>query len=163
MTRIFHDEETEAVFMIDAANAFNTVNRNVFLHNIKIICPQIATFVINCYSRPSRLFVLGGTELKSKEGTTQGDPIAMAVYATAIIPLIYKLIEALAGENISAKNAAYADDLTAAGSLTALYIWWNHLCEIGPKFGYYPRPDKCWIIVKKENLEKARHFLDLLV
>ena len=61
----------------------------------------------------------------------------MVVYATAIIPLIYKLIESLAGESITAKNAEYADDLLAIGSLTALYIWRNHICEIRPKLGYF--------------------------
>ena len=156
MHQIFQDEEIEAVFMIDAENAFNSVNRNVFLHNIKVVCPQIATFVTNCYQRPSRLFVLGGIEIRSKEGTTQGDPIAMAIYAIALIPLIYKLIAALKDENTSIKNAAYADDLSAAGSITALFKWWNHLCIIGPKFGYYPRPDKCWLIVKEKEVEKAR-------
>ena len=83
----------------------------------------------------------------------------MVVYATAIIPLIYKLIESLAGESITAKNAEYADDLLAVGSLTALYIWRNHICEIRPKLGYFFQPDKCWIKLKKENIEKARHIV----
>ena len=38
-------------------------------------------YAYNCYSVHARLFVLGGAELKSKEGTTQGDPPAMALYA----------------------------------------------------------------------------------
>ena len=85
MRNIFDEQETEAVLLIDAANAFNSVNRNVFLHNINVICPAIAIYVNNCYSLPSRLFIIGGCEIKSSEGTTQGDPIAMAVYAIAII------------------------------------------------------------------------------
>ena len=52
MKEIFEQHETEAVLMIDASNAFNSVNRNVFLHNVKIICPEIATFVTNCYVLP---------------------------------------------------------------------------------------------------------------
>ena len=39
MHTIFEDEKTEAVLLVDAANAFNSVNRQVFLHNISIICP----------------------------------------------------------------------------------------------------------------------------
>ena len=90
--RIFDQNKTEAVMLVDAANAFNNVNRQVFLHNIKIICPSISTYVENCYQTSSRLFVISGTELESEEGTTQGDPIAMFVYAIATIPLIIKTV-----------------------------------------------------------------------
>ena len=69
VNNIFQDEQTEAVLLVDAANAFNSVNRKVFLHNINIICPSIATFVPNCYSRPSQLVVIGDAEIASSEGT----------------------------------------------------------------------------------------------
>ena len=91
LRKIFEQEETEAVMLVDASNAFNSINRKAFLHNVRIICPSIATFTINCYSSPSRLFVVGGTEISSAEGTTQGDPIAMFIYAIAVIPLILHL------------------------------------------------------------------------
>ena len=39
----------------------------------------------NCYTLPSRLFVRGKGELKSQEGNTQGDAIAMGLYALGII------------------------------------------------------------------------------
>ena len=61
---IFQQEETEAVMLIDASNAFNSINRKAFLHNVKVICPSIATFTNNCYSSPARLFVVGGTEIQ---------------------------------------------------------------------------------------------------
>ena len=88
MRTVFQQEDSEAVLLVDAANAFNSVNRNAFLHNIRIICPSLSTFVYNCYSSPTRLFVIGGTEISSSEGTTQGDPAANAIYAVAIIPMI---------------------------------------------------------------------------
>ena len=47
MKDIFEQEETEAVLLIDAANAFNAINRKAFIHNIGIICPEISTYVIN--------------------------------------------------------------------------------------------------------------------
>ena len=58
------------------------------MSNIRIICPEIATFILNCYQRPARLFVIGGIEIQSLEGTTQDAPEAMPVYAEAIIPLM---------------------------------------------------------------------------
>ena len=35
------------------------------------------------------------------------------------------------------KAAAYADDLTAAGTIMHLRNWWEMLCKLGPKFGYF--------------------------
>ena len=93
MKELFEREQSEAVLLVDAANAFNTVNRQVLLHNISITCPTIATFVRNCYQTPARLFVIGGEEILSREGTTQGDPLGMAIYAMAISPLLDILIQ----------------------------------------------------------------------
>ena len=89
--------------------------RNVFLHNISIICPSITIYVHNCDSVHSRLFIIGGGELKSTKGTTQGNPIAMAVYVTAIIPLILMTVESTNKTGSTTKTAAYADDITVAG------------------------------------------------
>jgi len=90
----FDEEETEAVVLVDASNAFNAINRKAFLHNVGIVCPPLATFVRNCYAKNFRLFVIGGVEVSSKEGTTQGDPVAIAIYAVAILPLIIMLVDA---------------------------------------------------------------------
>ena len=58
LRHIYEQEECEAVMLIDASNAFNSVNRKVLLHNVKIICPSIATFATNCYSSSSRLSIV---------------------------------------------------------------------------------------------------------
>ena len=63
------------------------------LHNIQVICPVISTILNNTYKAPVRMFVAGGGEIASREGTTQGDPLAMAMYALAITPLIKRLKE----------------------------------------------------------------------
>jgi len=93
MREIYNELDTEAVLLTDASNTFNTINRKVFLHNISVVCPEIATYVKNCYSQPLQLFVIGGVELSSSEGTTQGDPVTSAVYATSVIPLIIFILE----------------------------------------------------------------------
>ena len=68
----------------------------------------------------------------SVEGTTQGDPLAMAMYALGTLPLIQISIPS----NL-VQQAWYADDATAAGSLTNLLNWRQNLTDLGPKFGYY--------------------------
>ena len=74
MKVVFDNEATDAILLIDASNAFNSMNRNVAMHNIRVTCPVISTYVINTYRHSSRLFVSGGEEIASREGTTQGDP-----------------------------------------------------------------------------------------
>ena len=140
MEKIFKEESTEAVLLVDAANAFNSINRKLFLHNVSILCPAISICVTNCYATPARLFVIGGTEIRSNEGTTQGDPVAMAIYAIGITPLIMMMIELVTTTCDDIKMVAFADDFSAAGKLISLLLWWTTLLEIGPKFGYYPEP-----------------------
>ena len=82
MRNIFDADETYAVLLVDAPNAFNALNRAAALHNVRISCPTIATCAINNYRLPARLFILGGKELTSAEGTTQGEPLAMSLYVS---------------------------------------------------------------------------------
>ena len=51
---IHEDQLSEAVLLVDASNAFNTINRNAFLHNNTIICPPLARYVRNCYYADTR-------------------------------------------------------------------------------------------------------------
>ena len=115
---MFNEDDTEGVLMVDASNAFNSINKETFLHNTKVLCPALATFINNCYSIPSDLFVQGGKRLKSLEGTTQGDPAAMAIYALGITPLLAWLSDLSKGktEKFPSKQVAFSDDLNVADS-----------------------------------------------
>ena len=97
MVDLFECDESTSIVQTNAANAFNSLNRNVFLHNNKIICSEIAKFVFSCYTLPSRLFIRVGTEIKSQKGTTQGDPSAMDLYAIKMSPLLPKVISSNRG------------------------------------------------------------------
>ena len=71
MKEIESMDQTEAMLLVDATNAFNILNRKAALHNIGVICPSISTVLNNTCSKPARLFVTGGVEILSLEGTTQ--------------------------------------------------------------------------------------------
>ena len=75
---------------------------------IQWLCPSLLKVITNTYRENSQLFISGST-LYSHEGTTQGDPLAMAMYAIAVTPLIHQL------ECEGIKQAWYADDATADG------------------------------------------------
>ena len=85
------------------------------------------------------------------EGTTQGDPAALVIYAVAIIPLILMLVEIRMQDNNHTKTVAYADDLTVAGPIDQIKIWWNMLYTLDPKFGYFPEGSKSYIIEKMQK------------
>ena len=148
MRELFADEKTEAVLLVDASNAFNNLNRKVALLNISTLCPAIAKVLINCYRDNARLFV-GGETLLSQEGTTQGDPLAMAMFALASVPLAKKVTTE------GATQAWFADDASAGGILISIRQWWDTLLVQGPKYGYYPNAIKTALITKREHHEKA--------
>ena len=83
MHKIYEDQSSEVVLLVDISNAFNSINRNAFIHNITVICPPPAKFVRNVYAN-TRLFIRGGGEIKSTEGKRQGDHVGMAIYPIAI-------------------------------------------------------------------------------
>ena len=67
-------------------DVFNSLNRQVMLHNIQRLCPFFATISINCYHSDVPLYIDGET-LFSQEGTTQGDPLVMPLYASGVVPI----------------------------------------------------------------------------
>ena len=140
--RLFESSDCEAVLLIDVSNAFNFLNRHTALRNILNQCPGLATIAINCYRLDVLLFI-DGEVILSSEGTTQGDPLAMAIYAIGILPLIHHLNHQLCTQ------VWYADDAAVGGSLSALREWWDDLCSSGPMFDYYPNASKSF---QKMNL-----------
>ena len=114
--------DMEAVFLI----AFNFINRKVMLHSLKFICPIIATYIINCYATPSRLFIVSGGEILSSEGTTQGDPTALGAYALGILSLIKFILESVNLNEMNAKEVAFADHFSVVCSLNSIKDYWTN-------------------------------------
>ena len=136
------------MMLIDAENAFNFINHKVILYNFKFICPIIATYIINCYATLSRLFVAGGGEIISSEVTTEGDLTTMRAYELGILPLIKFLLEFTNPNEMDAKELAFANDFPVAGSLNSTKDYWDKLTAIGPKYDYFPKPTKSYLIAK---------------
>ena len=153
MRAIYDDADTHGLIQIDARNAFNMLNRKNMIQNIKILCPELATYCLNCYINDARLFVTGGLEILSREGVTQGDPISMALYALGILPLLSLMKKDC--DELNIKQTAYADDISGVGKLKELRKWWDNVTEHGPMLGYHPEPSKSWLIVKPEYLKLA--------
>ena len=65
--QLYHNPSSQAVLLVDASNAFNSVNRQAALHNILRLCPPLARILINTYQS---LIIPGSGGLVSTEGTT---------------------------------------------------------------------------------------------
>ena len=117
MNQVFNEEGADGVLLIDVTNAFNQMNRMVAMHNIRITCKEIALYIINTYRSPSRLFISGGGEISSQEGTTQGDPLAMPWYAINTNLMISSLRASIP----QVKQVWLADDSVGGGSIESLY------------------------------------------
>ena len=88
---------------------------------------------------------------ESKAGVTQGDPLAMLVYGLGMLPLTRKL------KNPDKwKQNWYADDSSCIAAFEALVEWLNLLLLDGPKYGYFPEPEKSYLVVHPDFVEIAK-------
>lgn len=88
---MYADEGTAGILLVNASNAFNSLNHcGAFLNAFHPCSPLLATILTNIYQSGSHLFNYGSS-LLLQEGTTQGDPLAMPMYAIDILPVIRQL------------------------------------------------------------------------
>ena len=89
-----HSQEEEWGFLlIDARNVFNEENHTAMIWAVQYEWPGGAQFNFNCYRHWATLVVRdtadgSGHFLHSKEGMTQGDPLAMIAYVIGVLSLI---------------------------------------------------------------------------
>ena len=69
--------------------------------------------------------MIGGTEIQSTEGTTQGDNLPLSFYALATVEIQNRL--RITASEI--KQVWLADDATGAGSLESLKKWWINIIQ----------------------------------
>ena len=140
--KVHQMEEDWGFLLIDAANAFNEANRTGMLWTVRHKWPSGARFTFNCYRHWAVLMIRGNTGVAafvfSKEGATQGDPLAMVVYGLGILPLIRQLKT----EFPSVSQQWYADDAGAGAKFAEIRRQFTRLQEIGPAYGYFPEPTK---------------------
>ena len=79
----------------------------------------------------------------SKEGATQGDPLAMVMCGLGLLPLI----RILKAEVPDLHQPWYADDAGAGGRFQNIRLYFKKLQEYGPPRGYFPEPSKSILIV----------------
>ena len=146
------------VLLVDASNAFNSLNRTALLWNVRILWPRCFRFVFNTYRGWAPLIMRGSVELLfSREGVTQGDPLSMFLYAIGTLPLIRSL------KNPDWTQVWYADDASACGELTSIRRWFDLLLQCGPSYGYFQIPQKVvWWFILLLWLQLSRYLILLV-
>ena len=115
------------MILVEARNTFSSLNRQAALHDIRVICPQIATILVNTYHRPTRLIILGASGIYSLEGTTQSNNLAMAFYALGTTTLV----NTLQITSPEVRQVCLADDISGANSLDDLITSWKNVISEG--------------------------------
>jgi hypothetical protein len=135
-----------ATLLVDAFNGFNELSRKAMLWTVKHRWANGARFAFNCYRhsvvlilrRPGKPCLI----ILSKEGVTQGDPLAMLLYGVALIPLAAALRAAVP----TVVQPWYADDAAMSGPAIDIAPAMRLLEKLGPLRGYYPEPAKSILI-----------------
>ena len=112
-----------------------------------------AQFTFNCYRHWATLVVSNtgdwsGNFLDSKEGMTQGDPLAMITYGIGVLPLIREL----RGAHPHVTQPWYADNARAGDTFKHILAHLRDLQVRGPPRGCYPEPTKSILVVAPQNV-----------
>nr|GEZ77711.1 hypothetical protein [Tanacetum cinerariifolium] len=113
VNRLIEDREDEtslSMLLVDFKNAFNLVDHEVMLQEVRIHCLAISRWVEFCYSTPARLYY-GEHILRSYQGVQQSDPLGPLLFSLVLHPLVSKIRDFF---NISLQ-AWYLDDGTIVG------------------------------------------------
>ena len=73
------ERRRQSFLKLDFANAFNTVNRQAFITEVRNRFPSLAPWVEFCYSSPSQL-VFGSHIISSETGVQRGDPFGPLLF-----------------------------------------------------------------------------------
>ncbi|XP_049886926.1 uncharacterized protein LOC126381483 [Pectinophora gossypiella] len=99
--------ESCVIVKLDVRNAFNTIERDVLLGEVREQIPSLYPFLFQVYQSPSNLFY-DGSLILSQVGAQQGDPLGPLAFSLAIHKVISELESPL--------NIWYLDDGTVGGN-----------------------------------------------
>mmetsp|Transcript_5646 Transcript_5646/g.7859 ORF Transcript_5646/g.7859 Transcript_5646/m.7859 type:complete len:630 (+) Transcript_5646:456-2345(+) len=145
--------------LLDAANAFNNLNCDQALAEIRKLWPRGARFAFNVYKGHKVIFV-SGDEVHSKTGSTQGCGIAMQMHAVGSSPMILEVKKDVP----DVIQVLFADDDAGGGKIKSLKVWAEKMIELGPPRGIFAEPTKSLLVVKPEFVGQAQElFADLQI
>jgi hypothetical protein len=150
------DDDPAVALLIDATNGFNELGRKAMLWTVRHRWAAGARFAFNCYRHAGQLILRRRGQscyvINSEEGITQGDPLAMLLYGTALLPLVERLRQAVP----TVTQPWYADDAAMSGPCSEIARAMALLETLGPARGYYPEPAKSIVICRASHIPAAQ-------
>ena len=92
--------------------------------------------------------------MHSREGVTQGDPLATIAYSIGILPLIKNLKRELH----DVTQTRYVDNDRELGTFARIDTYFHSLTQQGLGRVCYPKPSKSVLIVHPDNLKARKWF-----
>ena len=129
MHKIYKEEQTEVVFLVDAANAFHSVNKKITAITLNnYLCTELLYITIpfiHHWRDRDKIFRRNNARY----------PVAMPVYALSAIPLMPMVLEIInTKKNSDAKMVAYADDFLCSRFNFEFKILVGYIVRITFKF-----------------------------
>ena len=133
--------EGKLIFVADFENAFNTIDRGMFLREVRHRMPGLARWVEWCYRRPTNLY-FDGVVIRSEVGVQQGDPLGPLLFALALQPVLVE-VGNIPGLDLS---FSYLDDLVLAGEQSVVVVGITLLKNSAVNLGLRLNMSKCELV-----------------
>ncbi|GJY79821.1 reverse transcriptase domain-containing protein [Tanacetum coccineum] len=140
------DDVGLSMLLVDFKNAFNLIDREVMLREVRLRCPPISRWVEFCYSNPARLYY-GEHTLWSCQGVQQGDPLGPLLFSLVLHPLICKIRDSFS----LSLHVWCLDDGTIVGDTMVVEKVLKLIMEDGPGRGLHLNVDKTEVFWPKED------------
>ncbi|XP_047029514.1 uncharacterized protein LOC124637199 [Helicoverpa zea] len=139
----------EVILKVDIRNAFNSVNRDTLLTEVKNEIPKLYKFLWQCYRHSTKLLYKDKV-LDSAVGCQQGDPLGPAIFSLAINPIIRQLN--------SKFNVWYLDDGILGGDADTVADDFRLLIQKFDSIGLQLNLSKCEIFIPDNNQQVFSKF-----
>jgi hypothetical protein len=104
--------ESKCGAFFDFINAFNSIDREKMLTEVRLHFPSVSAWAECCYGSPSFLFMDNSTMIMSECGVQQGDPLGPLFFSLALHPLVESIRDACPKLLL---NSWFLDDGTVFG------------------------------------------------
>ena len=141
----------EVVMLLDFANAFNTVDRNLMLRLTAEYCPELTNLVFWLYEREPHLITTGGDIVKSSTGTQQGCTLSNPLFALTMEYIAKKIV--IKGLRV---KMFYWDDTALVATPEAVAKAVETIRVLAEETGLQLRWKKCHIYGTPELVSKCK-------
>ena len=140
------------IMLLDFANAFNTVDRNLFLRMATAHCPELANLTLWLYGQESHLVTTRGDTVKSSTGTQQGCSLSNPLFALTMEFFAQKL-KHIEGLHI---NQFFWDDTALVGTPEAVAEAARTIQNLSAETGLHLKWNKCHLHGTSDIIEKCK-------